>query len=282
VDDQAVFADALRKLLERHGIDVVGVASTSADALAQARALAPDLALIDVQLGAENGFDLARRLAGACGPEAPNMILISARADSAFADRVAVSPVLGFLSKAGISADAILDLLDDRAHGDGCRHEAFIYSDTDQFVAVAAPFVRHGLDAQDAVLVVSSKTGQAALQAELGADAGLIEFADSTGWYPDTRHAFDAYSSYIGNQRERGANRMRIIGDVRVTVPPAKWALYETSIGAAMGALPVSFLCGYDARELPERVVADARRTHPLIRSVDGTRPSAEYALVGA
>ena len=42
---------------------VVGVASSIAEALRQARALRPDVILVDIGLGDESGFDLAQLLA---------------------------------------------------------------------------------------------------------------------------------------------------------------------------------------------------------------------------
>jgi len=51
VDDSRRFLEAARSLLEREGIAVVGVASTSAEALRRAEELKPDVALVDVDLG---------------------------------------------------------------------------------------------------------------------------------------------------------------------------------------------------------------------------------------
>ena len=64
VDDNEAFLEAASLLLEREGVIVVGVASTIAEALRQARALRPDVILVDIGLGTESGFDLARLLAG--------------------------------------------------------------------------------------------------------------------------------------------------------------------------------------------------------------------------
>jgi DNA-binding NarL/FixJ family response regulator len=44
-------------------VTVVGVALTSADVLAQAQELGPDVVLVDIMLGQESGFDVARSLA---------------------------------------------------------------------------------------------------------------------------------------------------------------------------------------------------------------------------
>ena len=51
VDDSADFVDAARGLLECQGITVVGVASTSAEALRLFEELRPDVTLVDIDLG---------------------------------------------------------------------------------------------------------------------------------------------------------------------------------------------------------------------------------------
>jgi len=63
VDDNEAFLETARLLLEREGLAIVGMASTIAGALRQVRALRPDLVLVDIGLGNESGFDLARLLA---------------------------------------------------------------------------------------------------------------------------------------------------------------------------------------------------------------------------
>jgi DNA-binding NarL/FixJ family response regulator len=53
VDDSADFVGAVRSLLEHHGITIVGVASTGAEALQHYQDLRPDVTLVDIDLGAE-------------------------------------------------------------------------------------------------------------------------------------------------------------------------------------------------------------------------------------
>lgn len=111
VDDSPRFLDAARGLLEYQGVTVVGVASSSAEALRRAEELRPDVTLVDVDLGGESGLELARRLDGAAGVARAAVILISTHAEQDYAELIATSPAIGFLSKAGISADAIEELL---------------------------------------------------------------------------------------------------------------------------------------------------------------------------
>jgi DNA-binding NarL/FixJ family response regulator len=62
VDDEPVFREAARALLEARGHVVVGEAHAGRAALAAAARVAPDAVLLDVSLGAESGFDVARAL----------------------------------------------------------------------------------------------------------------------------------------------------------------------------------------------------------------------------
>ncbi|MDH2430237.1 response regulator [Sphaerisporangium sp. TRM90804] len=118
VDDDHQFLRIARRVLEHEGVEVVAVSSTGADALARQRELRPDVALVDVDLGDEDGFDLAARLTGGarCGPSP--VIMISARAECDFADMVEDSSALAFLPKTDLSASVIAAIL--RRHcGDG-------------------------------------------------------------------------------------------------------------------------------------------------------------------
>ena len=107
VDDSARFLEAARALLERGGIQVVGVASSGAEAITRARELTPDVALVDLDLNGENGLDVAGLLADVV----PAVILVSTHAQEDFQELVAASPARGFLHKSMLSARAVSDLL---------------------------------------------------------------------------------------------------------------------------------------------------------------------------
>ena len=105
VDDNQRFLDVARLLLEREGVTVVGVATTSAEALRLDTELRPDVVLVDIRLGDESGFELARRLSA-------TVILISTHTQSEYAEQIAASPAAGFIPKARLSASAVLRLAD--------------------------------------------------------------------------------------------------------------------------------------------------------------------------
>jgi CheY-like chemotaxis protein len=110
VDDNLQFLETARALLEGQGMDVVGVASTSAEALELTAALKPAIVLVDIDLGDENGFNLARSLAD--GGEPMNVILISAYPEGDLRELIETSPAVGFLPKPVLSRQAISALLD--------------------------------------------------------------------------------------------------------------------------------------------------------------------------
>jgi two-component system, NarL family, nitrate/nitrite response regulator NarL len=107
VDDNAAFLETARSLLAKGGLTVTGTASSSAEAMRQAGELQPDIALIDIGLGAESGFDLARDLAA----RGIAVIMTSTRPGDDYADLITESQAAGFLAKAELSAAAILRVL---------------------------------------------------------------------------------------------------------------------------------------------------------------------------
>src|ERR1700744_1322718 len=107
VDDNPEFLDSARQLLEHQGAHVVGVASTNADALRCGQELRPDVALVDVNIGEESGFDLAEALHQIGGAATAPVILISTHAEPDLMDMIEASPAIGFLAKSALSTGAI-------------------------------------------------------------------------------------------------------------------------------------------------------------------------------
>ena len=75
VDDQPVFRRAARRLLGARGYVVVAEADCAAAALEAVEQLEPDAVLLDVRLGDESGFEVARALTR-CDP-AVAVLLVS-------------------------------------------------------------------------------------------------------------------------------------------------------------------------------------------------------------
>jgi two-component system, NarL family, nitrate/nitrite response regulator NarL len=111
VDDNEAFLEVSRALLERDGVEVVGVARNPTDCLACVRALEPDVLLVDIDLGEESGIELARRLAGEPDVGGARLILMSAHGENEIAEVIEDGVVIGFLTKSALSRQAIETLL---------------------------------------------------------------------------------------------------------------------------------------------------------------------------
>jgi two-component system response regulator EvgA len=79
-DDNPAFRSLCARLLKAQGLQVVGEAADAATVVRLARRLAPDVVVLDVNLGTQDGWEVARRLRGLV--PAPRVVMISGDADA--------------------------------------------------------------------------------------------------------------------------------------------------------------------------------------------------------
>jgi DNA-binding NarL/FixJ family response regulator len=118
VDDNESFLEIAAASLAGEDLDVLGTATTSAEALRQVAEQQPDVVLVDINLGEESGFDLARRLVERFPQLASGVVLISTRAERDFGGRIEASPAAGFVPKTQLSAQAVRELVASRSPSD--------------------------------------------------------------------------------------------------------------------------------------------------------------------
>ena len=111
VDDDAVFRRLAAGVITDLGHVVIGEAGSVEEALARARELRPDTALVDIGLPDGDGFSLTRQLRAM--PWRLRVIVISADADGASAPAARRAGASGFLSKSELSGLALSRLIDD-------------------------------------------------------------------------------------------------------------------------------------------------------------------------
>jgi two-component system nitrate/nitrite response regulator NarL len=109
VDDSETFIVSARRLLESQGMEIVGTATSGAEALELVAALSPDVALLDVELGEEDGVALAGELRSRS--PATRVVLISTYSSDDMRDVISTSSAVGFLPKSRLSGDAVRTLL---------------------------------------------------------------------------------------------------------------------------------------------------------------------------
>ncbi|MBJ7353246.1 MAG: response regulator transcription factor [Thermoleophilaceae bacterium] len=111
VDDHPAFRASARRLLESEGYAVVGEAGDGAGALTAVRELVPDLVLLDVQLPDIDGFEIAERINASANDHGPGIVLVSSRDRTDFGPLLDGAAVLGFISKAELTGEALSELL---------------------------------------------------------------------------------------------------------------------------------------------------------------------------
>jgi DNA-binding NarL/FixJ family response regulator len=112
VDDSERFLEVARSSLDQDGIEVVGTATTSATALEQTGKLRPDVVLVDLGLGSENGLDLARKLVEDYPYLESRVVIVSTQPEEDVSDLVRASAAVGFISKRALSPTTVRRLVE--------------------------------------------------------------------------------------------------------------------------------------------------------------------------
>ncbi|HUP71121.1 MAG TPA: response regulator transcription factor [Acidimicrobiales bacterium] len=106
VDDQAPFRAAERAVLSRlPGFALVGEAASGEEAIEMAGALAPDLVLMDINMGEVDGIEATRRIV--TGRPATKVILVSTYALDELPATARTSGAVGYVNKDELSPKAI-------------------------------------------------------------------------------------------------------------------------------------------------------------------------------
>ena len=110
VDDQPVFRNIIRTLLENAGdFEVVGEATDGDEALAMFMATQPDLVMMDVQMERVNGFEATSRLVAHDSTAA--VVLTSMSQDPEYSMLAAEAGAIGFFSKRTLEIEGVRRVL---------------------------------------------------------------------------------------------------------------------------------------------------------------------------
>lgn len=115
VDDHPLFLEGLQTLLVSRGIEVVGTAPDGLEALVQARALHPDVILMDIEMPRCDGL-AATRLIKAEMPEV-KIVMLTVSAEDEHLFEAIKSGAAGYLLKS-LAAPKFFDLLADLERGE--------------------------------------------------------------------------------------------------------------------------------------------------------------------
>ena len=108
VDDQGTFRRAARSVVELTPcFAVVGEADTGEASLDAARALRPDLVLMDVHLPGIDGFEASRRMLAACERHPPVILLLSTYESGEYPDEPSECGAAAYLTKAAFGSESL-------------------------------------------------------------------------------------------------------------------------------------------------------------------------------
>jgi two-component system, NarL family, nitrate/nitrite response regulator NarL len=122
VDDSARFVEAISRLLVADGFEVVGVAGDRTKARRLVADMRPDVALIDLNLGEDNGIELIADIARAGLAARTFLILTSTCSADDLREIFEVSAAHGYLPKMHLSGGAVLDILHRNGSGNGSNN----------------------------------------------------------------------------------------------------------------------------------------------------------------
>ena len=149
----------------------------------------------------------------------------------------------------------------------GFRHEVAFYEGLDDLSAHVVPFLREGAENGEPMLVVMLPDRLAVLRAAMGEDADRVEWVDMSLIGGNPARIIPAWSDFV--ERHRGHTSVRGVGEPiwsgRRAVEVAEAELHEALLNVAFGHGPGwRLLCPYDLTALPESVLTEALRNHPV------------------
>jgi anti-sigma regulatory factor (Ser/Thr protein kinase) len=168
------------------------------------------------------------------------------------------------------------------------HHEALLYRDRAECVAVSLPFIEHGLARDEPVLVAVPGAGLDLLRAQVGEAGGRVTYVDlaEAGRNPGRIIPYVLHA-FLARHRPGAA---RIVAEPvwpgRSGAEYPACVQHEALVNLAFAGEPAAIACLYDVARLPADRVADAHRTHPVLVDPAGRSASRAYmepsALVAA
>ncbi|HEY7264922.1 MAG TPA: sensor histidine kinase [Trebonia sp.] len=160
------------------------------------------------------------------------------------------------------------------------RHVGFFYRTEAEYAGTIATFLRDGRAADEPVFAAVPPAKVALISDALGRDARRVEFADMTEMGLNPAWIIPRVLAFTGRHAGR---RVRYVGEPiwasRTRAELREATKHEALINLAFAGAEAEILCPYDSTALDPAVLADARRTHPLLLSGGHSWMSPDYTV---
>ena len=161
----------------------------------------------------------------------------------------------------------------------GLQHDALFFSDEQMLASAIVPFIREGLDRREVVFLGCSGHPVFPLLGALFGDEPGVRFVD-LGRPTRPVTVIDYYQRAMDAELRQGVTGFRAVGFVEFQDVGAHWVeslRYEAALNLVFTSYPLSTMCLWDLRRLPDGHAPAYRAAHPGIFGPTGRRPNEEY-----
>jgi anti-sigma regulatory factor (Ser/Thr protein kinase) len=148
------------------------------------------------------------------------------------------------------------------------EHTLFVYGEDEDLAGQIGAFLSAGVQEASATIMVVDGRKSDILRETLGSDRDHVQVIDCTSHYSRPEAAVADYDVTLRRLIRDGSPSVRLFGELpefRTTAEYAPWVAYEAILNRAFAHHPVSIVCGYDTRVVPDEVVEAMHRTHPRV-----------------
>jgi anti-sigma regulatory factor (Ser/Thr protein kinase) len=145
------------------------------------------------------------------------------------------------------------------------RHAILVYGDDGALLERVVPFLEAGLSGGESIILVVDARKQALLAEALGSSSDGVLCIDRDSFYSRPEDALARYDLRLRQLVRDGATAVRAFAELPhcETGPELDaWISYEAIVNRALIHHPLSIVCGYDRREMPEALVESGLETH--------------------
>jgi len=159
------------------------------------------------------------------------------------------------------------------------QHDLLVHDTTDELVAVAGAFLRAGLAAGEAAVVVTTGSSAEVLRRALDDDRVVVLDREDV-YRARTPGVITAFRRLVEERTDAGSARVRVVAEPDFGTTPRdwlEWQRYEAVVNEALRGQPLWGLCAYDRGRVPFEVIDSGLRTHPHLVTAEGRGANADY-----